>query len=205
MKLFRRLLMFLTPLILIGLAFVFIPEIRPDVSEYRDLRRMDFQQGIEISKKAGIKRVDGYFHEIYAKGFRTFDFGKIRLAVRNDSTSAYSAYGHYGTSTMVFPLLIDPVRDVKAPKKPVARSVTHSISLPGGGSSTAITDEPLPGGTRFVMDGDEFDFTGGEIVLDGRTFSAIDKPILVVLREDLTLEMTEELDEKLMPADTVVP
>ncbi len=203
MKLFRRFLMVLLPLMLIGAMFLFFPKLRPDISEFRELRGTDYQQGIEISKKGGTKRIEGYLNVVHVKGFIGFDLGKLRIAIRSDEPySPYNRYFNVG-GYRTYPILIDPLRTVKKPKAKPISPPTHSPFTAPGAMPANITE--LPGGTQIELGGKKLDFENGEITIDGQTFSTIEKPMLIVLRADHTIELIEEIKPGKMPDDVLVP
>ncbi|NNE93653.1 MAG: hypothetical protein HKN23_18545 [Verrucomicrobiales bacterium] len=173
MKHFWRVLMLVAP-ILIAWAFYAgkTGSLKPGAAGgYGELRSMEFNRGLNLERSpTPRKNIDGGLGVFYRKGFIGFDFGNLRIAIRN-SNPAYLKYANSPRGSGQAALVVSPPRIPKpAPTFAPPRGMPYLIP------------SELPEGTRVICDGKVFDFVNGEVVIGGRRFSAIDgKPTLVVL------------------------
>ena len=195
---FQTVLLILSPFLLIGITFFVFPKkllrISPPLTSplggsYSELRSMEFDRGFNLERSTPSRNIDGGLGVFYRTGFLGFDFGNLRIAIRN-TNPAYHKYAKSPRGSGQTALVIDPPR-IPSPPSP--------YTIPPG--MPFIIPSELARGTRVICDGKTFDFIEGEVVINGSTYSAITSvPTLVVLDSHHVTEHVESLPVSLFPA-----
>ena len=153
---------------------------------YLELQTTAFENGLFPDRQTPPTNIDGGLGVFYRKGFLGFDFGTLRVAIRN-TTPAFQKYIRDKHSTYPAALIVSPPR--------IPKTVTYPPSpLPH------IEIHEMAEGTRVICDGKTFEFIQGKVTINGKTYSAIGTPpTLLVLDSAHVTEYEGHLPAHLFP------